>query len=430
MTYQRELKAIALPVLIENSLQALMTLVDTYLVSQLGLVVISGVALAGNILAIYQALFIAVGAVVSAAIAKSFAQKKENELLHLSQMAIQLTLWLSLILGVLSLGFGESILSLLGAGMAVSQSGGQYLAIVGGASLSLGLMVCLGAMLRAQGQTKWPMVVSFFVNALNILLSGLAVFVFHWGVAGVALGTVIARFIGVGLLWHRLSYRPKRLNFQVDQQLLHQVFPAAGERLMMRAGDLVMVAIIVQLGTRVVAGHAIGETLIQFNYLPAMSVAVATVILSAQAHGQQDVQLLDEIRKASYWLAFRLVALVSGTVLFLSPWLIRLYTLDLQAIAAAQQVIWMSFIGFPVATGTLIMTALWQGVGRARVPFVATTVGMWVIRVGLGYLLTLVFGLGLSGVLIATIVDNAYRVLYLGYRYQKSFRRVFLVKKP
>ncbi|MDQ0222882.1 MATE family efflux transporter [Streptococcus moroccensis] len=429
MTYQRELKAIALPVLVENTLQALMTLADTYLVSQLGLVVISGVALSGNILAIYQALFIAVGAVVSAAIAKSFAQKKENERLHLSQMAIQLTIWLSVILGGLSLGFGESLLALLGAGRAVSQAGGQYLAIVGGASLSLGLMVCLGAMLRAQGQTKWPMVVSFTVNALNILLSGLAVFVFRWGVVGVATGTVIARFVGVGLLWHRLSYRPKRLNFQIDKQLLQQVFPAAGERLMMRAGDLVVVALIVQLGTTVVAGHAIGETLIQFNYLPAMSVAVATVILSAQAHGQQDDQLLEEIRKASYWLAFRLVALVSGTVLLFSPWLIRLYTHDAQAILAAQQVVWMAFIGFPLATGTLILTALWQGVGRARIPFVATTVGMWALRVGLGFLLTIVLGLGLSGVLIATIADNAFRVFYLGYRYQKLFRRAILAKK-
>lgn len=429
MNYQRELKAIALPVLIENSLQALMTLVDTYLVSQLGLVVISGVALAGNILAIYQALFIAVGAVVSAAVAKFFAQKKENELLHLSQMAVQLTLWMSFILGGIALGLGEKLLVLLGAAPEVSQAGGQYLAIVGGSCLSLGLMICLGAMLRAQGQAKWPMVVSFFVNALNIALSALAVFVLHWGVIGVALGTVVARLVGVGLLWWRLPYRPKHLALSLDRNLLQQVFPAAGERLMMRAGDLVVVTLIVQLGTRVVAGHAIGEALTQFNYLPAMSVAVATVILAAQAHGERDYQLLEDIRKNSYWLAFGLMALISGSVLLLSPWLIRLYTVDPQAILSARQVIWMSFIGFPVVTGTLVMTALWQGVGRAKLPFYATSLGMWLIRVGLGFLLTYVLRLGLSGVLMATVADNAFRMLYLTYLYHQTFRRNALAKK-
>ena len=55
---------------------------------------------------------------------------------------------------------------------------------------------------------------------------------------------------------------------------------------MMRAGDVVIVALIVSLGTAVVAGNAIGETLIQFNYMPGMGIATATVILVANARGQ------------------------------------------------------------------------------------------------------------------------------------------------
>ena len=53
-----------------------------------------------------------------------------------------------------------------------------------------------------------------------------------------------------------------------NKELLGIVLPAAGERLMMRAGDVVIVAIIVTFGTAVVGGNAIGENLIQFNYMP------------------------------------------------------------------------------------------------------------------------------------------------------------------
>ena len=41
----------------ENFLQMLMGMVDSYLVAHLGLIAISGVSVAGNIITIYQAIF-------------------------------------------------------------------------------------------------------------------------------------------------------------------------------------------------------------------------------------------------------------------------------------------------------------------------------------------------------------------------------------
>ena len=58
----RQILRIALPAIGENFLQMLMGMVDSYLVAQLGLVAVSGVSVAGNIITIYQAIFIALGA--------------------------------------------------------------------------------------------------------------------------------------------------------------------------------------------------------------------------------------------------------------------------------------------------------------------------------------------------------------------------------
>ena len=67
-------------------------------------------------------------------------------------------------------------------------------------------------------------------------------------------------------------------NFWLDKELLTLALPAAGERLMMRAGDVVIIALVVSLGTEAVAGNAVGEVLTQFNYMPAFGVATATVM--------------------------------------------------------------------------------------------------------------------------------------------------------
>ncbi|SUO38387.1 multi antimicrobial extrusion (MATE) family transporter [Streptococcus pneumoniae] len=58
----KDILNIALPAMGENFLQMLMGMVDSYLVAHLGLIAISGVSVAGNIITIYQAIFIALGA--------------------------------------------------------------------------------------------------------------------------------------------------------------------------------------------------------------------------------------------------------------------------------------------------------------------------------------------------------------------------------
>lgn len=73
------------------------------------------------------------------------------------------------------------------------------------------------------------------------------------------------------------------LRWGLDRKLLNLALPAAGERLMMRAGDVVIIAIVVAFGTEAVAGNAIGETLTQFNYMPVFGVATATVMLVARS---------------------------------------------------------------------------------------------------------------------------------------------------
>ena len=76
----RQILRIALPAIGENFLQMLMGMVDSYLVAQLGLVAVSGVSVAGNIITIYQAIFIALGAAVVSLLSKSMGQKDQESL--------------------------------------------------------------------------------------------------------------------------------------------------------------------------------------------------------------------------------------------------------------------------------------------------------------------------------------------------------------
>ena len=74
MTETKKILNIALPAMAENLLQMLMGVVDSYLVAQVGIVAISGVSVANNIITIYQAIFIALGASSASVIARSLGK--------------------------------------------------------------------------------------------------------------------------------------------------------------------------------------------------------------------------------------------------------------------------------------------------------------------------------------------------------------------
>ena len=414
----KDILNIALPAMGENFLQMLMGMVDSYLVAHLGLIAISGVSVAGNIITIYQAIFIALGAAISSVMSTSLGQKNQSRLAYHVTEALKITLLLSLILGGLSIFAGQEMIGLLGTEQAVAESGGLYLSLVGGTIVLLGLMTSLGALIRATHNPRLPLYVSFLSNALNIVFSSVAIFILDMGIAGVAWGTILSRLVGVVILWSQLKLPYARPSLGLDKDLLTLALPAAGERLMMRAGDVVIIALVVSFGTEAVAGNAIGEVLTQFNYMPAFGVATATVMQVARAVGENDWGRVDRLSKQTFWLSFFLMLPLTLSIYALGTPLSYLYTSDPVAIKASVLVTLFSLLGTPMTTGTVIYTAIWQGLGNARLPFYATSIGMWCIRIGTGYLMGIVLGWGLPGIWAGTLLDNGFRWIFLRYRYK------------
>ncbi len=399
-----------------------MGIIDNYLAAQIGLTAVSGIAIANNILTIYQALFIALGAAVSSLIARSIGEQNHSKEINYMANAILVTGALSVVLGLVSIVGYKSILAFLGAASLVARLGGQYLAIVGGMILSLGLLTSLGAIIRAKGQPSIPMKVSLLTNLLNAVFSALSLYVWGFGVIGIAWSTVVSRLIGVVILCQFLPIKRiiKRFVNPLDKEIFSLSLPAAGERLMMRAGDVLIVAIIVRFGTEALAGNAIGETLTQFNYMPGLAMSTATVILVANQLGSGKGATIAKTVKETFLLATLMMLVVGLITYLLGPGLLPLFTADAKAQQASMVVLVCSLIGVPATAGTLVYTAAWQGIGQAKLPFYATTIGMWLVRITLGYFIGVTLNYGLIGVWLATILDNATRWLILAVAFKKQ----------
>ena len=86
-----------------------------------------------------------------------------------------------------------------------------------------------------------------FVKCFEYSLSSLAIFVLDMGIAGVAWGLFCLVWLVLWILWSQLKLPFEKPTFGLDKELLTLALPAAGERLMMRAGDVVIIALVVSL---------------------------------------------------------------------------------------------------------------------------------------------------------------------------------------
>lgn len=421
MTYRKRILHIALPAMAENVLQMLMGVIDNYFVAHISLAAVSGVAIANNIITLYQALFIAMGSAISSLLARSIGQGDEGRELKYMADAIMLTLLLSIFIGLLNLVFGRPILVALGARSQVLGNGYSYLLVVGGQMVALAMLTTLGAIVRVKGLAKIPMHVSLLTTILNALMSGLSIYVFDLGVLGVAWSTVLSRWIGIMILASFLPMRAiiRKMKVRLNLEMLSLALPAAGERIMMRLGDLFILMIVVHLGTRIVAGNAIGESISQFNYMPGMAVATATLIPIAQFLGSQKDDDIEPFVKEAFKLSTIIMVIFSLFIFLLSSTLIAYFTEDKIASNAARVVLFFSMISAPATSGTLVYTAVWQGLGNSKLPFYATTIGMWFVRILLGYFLAIQLRLGLEGVWLATAMDNTSRWFILKRQFDK-----------
>lgn len=421
MTYRKRILQIALPAMAENVLQMLMGVIDNYFVAHISLAAVSGVAIANNIITLYQALFIAMGSAISSLLARSIGQGDEGRELKYMADAIMLTLLLSIFIGLLNLVFGRPMLVALGARSQVLGNGYSYLLVVGGQMVALAMLTTLGAIVRVKGLAKIPMHVSLLTTILNALMSGLSIYVFDLGVLGVAWSTVLSRWIGIMILASFLPMRAiiRKMKVRLNLEMLSLALPAAGERIMMRLGDLFILMIVVHLGTRIVAGNAIGESISQFIYMPGMAVATATLIPIAQFLGSQKDNDIEPFVKEAFKLSTIIMVIFSLFIFLLSSTLIAYFTEDKIASNAARVVLFFSMISAPATSGTLVYTAVWQGLGNSKLPFYATTIGMWFVRILLGYFLAIQLRLGLEGVWLATAMDNSSRWFILKRQFDK-----------
>jgi Na+-driven multidrug efflux pump len=108
-----------------------------------------------------------------------------------------------------------------------------------------------------------------------------------------------------------------------------------------------------------------------------------------------------------------------GFAVFADP-LMRIFTSDAQVVDLGTQVLRIIAFNQPFMAIASVLAGGLRGAGDTRFPMITSAIGIWLVRLPIGWFLGIVLGLGLQGIYMVYVVDAAARALLVGWRWRQG----------
>lgn len=416
---------LAIPVIIENILQTLLGTVDTYFAGQISDSAIAAIGVTNLIINVFIVFFTAISVGTSAVIARYFGKGEINKVKESIIQSIFLGIIISLIVGIINIFFYLPILKVCGATNEILNLTVPYYLVVVVPIIFLCLSLILSSCLRSTKDTKTPMVATAFANVLNIILN--IIFInMNMGIIGLALATTISRCINVIILLMKLKIN--NINIKINKEtliggkdILKSIIkigaPAGMEKLIMRLGQLVYNSMIISIGVSAYVAHNIAGNIESYTYIPALGFGVATATLVGISLGEGDSEKSKEIVYLADIITTICMVIIGILLFIFAPQIVKIFTNTIEVQIMVVKVLRLIALFQCFIAITQIFTSALQGAGDTKFPMYATLIGIWGVRVDIGYFLGIVINLGLIGVWMAYALDITLRAFLLMIRF-------------
>ena len=381
-----------LPIAAGTCIQQLYNAVDGLIVGRfVGTIALAAVGgSAAQIINLLIGFFVATTAGASVVIAQVYGAGRDEDVRLAAGNALAVFALLGLVLMAFGLVATPAMLRLLHTPEDTMEASILYLRIY---FLGVPFVLILNMesnMLRSVGDSFSPFLYMVAGCVSNIVLDAVFVLLFHWGVAGVAIATVLAQVLNMGLLtWkllrtqesYRLSFRDMKLRGVYLRNMMRLGIPSGLQSSMYAVSNMIIQVGVNSLGTIVVASWAMtGKTDgIFWAVSNALGAAITSFIGQNLGAGRQDRVKL--CVKQGLILAFSVTVSLSALIMLLGRPLLHILTED-QAVIDTTYQIMTYFVPF-YFTWTLIevLSAVLRGAGDAVRPVVIIGLGICLLRI-------------------------------------------------
>jgi putative MATE family efflux protein len=302
----------------------------------------------------------------------------------------------SIVMSIVGVVFSGPLLKLIGTPEDMLQEAKIYMQIFQSGLIFLFGFNATSAILRGLGDSKTPLYFLMFSTLLNILLDLLFIIVFHWGIAGAALATVISQaFAFFATIWFlnrsnrivKVNFRDMHFDRAIFMQSVRIGLPTGLQQTFVSIGMVALLKIVNSFGTSVVAAYSAAGRIDNLAILPAMNLSMALSTFVGQNIGAGKSERVRAGLRATIRMTVIMSVIMSLIIVILKVPLMKLFTPDAEVIRVGAK--YLLIVGSFYLVFNLMFTVggVMRGAGDTLIPMFITLFSLWVIRVPSAFLL-------------------------------------------
>lgn len=419
---------LAVPMILELSLESVFAIVDMFFVSKLGQNAIATVGLTESVITIIYSIAIGLSTAATAVVARRIGEKNPEAAAHAGAQSLTTSLIATVILSIPGMIFAPEILELMGASDEVVRDGAIFTRIMLGGSFAIILLFLINGIFRGAGDAAMAMKSLWIASILNIILC--PVLIHFFGLKGAAIATVIGRSSGVAYQCYHLFKGSGILKFVksyfkmdgvIARSILNIAWPAILQFIIGSGSWIVLARLVAETGgTSASAGYQIAIRNVVFFILPAWGLSNAAATLVGQNLGAKQLERAEKsvMITAKYNAIF--MTFVAILFFFFSSPIIRFFTTDEAVIdygSRSLQIIGSGFVFYGIA---MVMTQALNGAGDTKTPTLINLFCFWAFQIPLAYFLSKGLDMKSTGIFIAIPAAEALIAGVAWYYFKKG----------
>lgn len=425
--FYRQVAGIAVPIALQGFITTGVNMMDTLMIGIVGETQLSAVSLANQFISIYQILCMGIGMGASVLVARYYGMRDRDSLKKTVAIMVRLCVGMAALFCLVTAFFPEWIMGIYTVEDAIISNGVRYLEYSVITYFLLGLSLTSTIVLRNVQKVKLPLYTS--VGAFFINVGANYVFIFgefgfpEMGVAGAAVGTLIARVFEFGMICGYLFLRDQEIGVRISdvfqkvgnlwREYIRISIPVLLSDGILAIGNNSVAMVIGRLGESFVAANAVTAMTQQLSTTVIQGFSQAGAIVTGYTLGEGDKDKAREQGYAFLGIGILFGAIGAGIIMLIAEPMITAYNLSTQTQEIARELMRaISLIVLFQATNSIMTKGVLRGGGDTKILMVADNIFLWVASIPLGILAGLVFHLPAFWIYFFLKVDQVLKAVW------------------
>ena len=367
----------AVPAIVAMTASSLYNITDSVFIGHgVGALAISGLALTFPLMNLAAAFGSLVGVGAATLMSVRLGQKDYDTANKVLGNVFVLNIILGLAFTIVMLTFLDPVLYFFGASNETLSYAHDYMVVILLGNVVTHMYMGLNALLRSAGQPEKAMYATLFSVLINLALNPLFIFVFHWGIKGSALATIISQVLmlawQISIFSNKKNYiHLKKGVFRLERKIVLDSLSIGLSPFLMNAASCLIVILINQGlshygGDMAVGAYGIVNRVVFLFAMVVLGLNQGMQPIAGYNYGARLFHRVDEVLRKTILFATLVMTLGFITGQLFPRAIASIFTTDEQLIALAVKGLRIVMITFPIIGFQMVTTNFFQSIGMAK----------------------------------------------------------------